>query len=191
MNRVIAYHLVFGTYGFWLPNDPRGSWSRYVGSRELLQFGPATKVNTPESRAHIEHDVEKRLDAKKNLKRPPVVFDGYQARAVGTGFAKAIEERKYRVLACSILPEHVHLVVANSSWKSRDMIQHLKCRATQQLKREGRWPQNEDSPWARFGWTVYITGDEQLKNAIQYVEQNPIRDGKLLQTWSFVEKLKY
>ena len=24
---VIAQHLVFTTYGFWLPNDPRGSWS--------------------------------------------------------------------------------------------------------------------------------------------------------------------
>ena len=22
---VLAYHVIFGAYGFWLPNDPRGS----------------------------------------------------------------------------------------------------------------------------------------------------------------------
>jgi len=29
---VRGYHVIFGMYGFWLPNDPRGSWSDYVGS---------------------------------------------------------------------------------------------------------------------------------------------------------------
>jgi hypothetical protein len=29
---VLAYHVVLGAYGFWLPNDPRGSWSDFVGS---------------------------------------------------------------------------------------------------------------------------------------------------------------
>ncbi len=40
----LAYHVIFGTYGFWLPNDPRGSWSTFVGSWELYRFGKATKV---------------------------------------------------------------------------------------------------------------------------------------------------
>ena len=30
MGLVIAYHLIYTTYGFWLPNDPRGSWSDFV-----------------------------------------------------------------------------------------------------------------------------------------------------------------
>ncbi|MEX0703139.1 MAG: hypothetical protein WD069_13675 [Planctomycetales bacterium] len=47
-----AYHVIFGAYGFWLPNDPRGSWSDFVGSWELLQFGRATKVTTRRSLAH-------------------------------------------------------------------------------------------------------------------------------------------
>jgi len=33
---VRAYHVIFGMYGFWLPNDERGSWSDFVGSWELL-----------------------------------------------------------------------------------------------------------------------------------------------------------
>jgi hypothetical protein len=38
-----AYHVILGTYGFWLPNDPRGSWSDFVGSWDLARFGKATK----------------------------------------------------------------------------------------------------------------------------------------------------
>ncbi len=39
-----ANHLIFTAYGFWLPNDPRGSWSNYVRAYELYQAGPATKL---------------------------------------------------------------------------------------------------------------------------------------------------
>ena len=38
-----GYHAIFGAYGFWLPNDPRGSWSDFVGAWELFRFGPTTK----------------------------------------------------------------------------------------------------------------------------------------------------
>ena len=41
---VIACHCIFGTYGFWLPNDPRGSGSDFVASWELFRYGPATKT---------------------------------------------------------------------------------------------------------------------------------------------------
>jgi len=29
---VLGTHLILTAYGFWLPNDPRGSWSDFVGS---------------------------------------------------------------------------------------------------------------------------------------------------------------
>ena len=38
---VLAYHLILTAYGFWLPNDPRGSWSDFVRAWELRRFGPA------------------------------------------------------------------------------------------------------------------------------------------------------
>lgn len=54
---ILASHVIFGTYGFWLPNDPRGSWSDFVGSWELARFGRATKVTTRRSLAREPHDV--------------------------------------------------------------------------------------------------------------------------------------
>ncbi|GAI66265.1 unnamed protein product, partial [marine sediment metagenome] len=32
---VIAYHAIFTTYGTWLPNDPRGSYSKEIYNEQL------------------------------------------------------------------------------------------------------------------------------------------------------------
>jgi len=37
---LLANHSIFGMYGFWLPNDPRGSGSDYVASWELFRDNP-------------------------------------------------------------------------------------------------------------------------------------------------------
>jgi hypothetical protein len=72
---VRAYHVIFTAYGFWLPNDPRGSWSNFVRSWELfLTGGPSTKVTTRQSLAQAPHDRAVRLRAKEALAYPPVVF---------------------------------------------------------------------------------------------------------------------
>ena len=41
---VHGYHLILPMYGFWLPNDPRGSWSDYVRSWELARFERRRRV---------------------------------------------------------------------------------------------------------------------------------------------------
>ena len=39
---VHGYHVILPMYGFWLPNDPRGSWSDFVRKWELVRFGRAS-----------------------------------------------------------------------------------------------------------------------------------------------------
>jgi len=82
---IVGYHLIFGTYGFWLPNDPRGSWSDFIGSWELLRYGTATKTTDRRSLAQRAHDHNQRLAAKAALKYPAVELTGEQARAVARG----------------------------------------------------------------------------------------------------------
>ncbi len=84
-----GYHVIFGTYGFWLPNDPRGSWSEFVASWELSRFGKATKS-----------------------------------------------------------PDRIEIAA------------------------------NE--------WKVFLDTEEAIENAIRYVEENPMKEGKPRQRWSFV-----
>ena len=110
---VLASHIIFTAYGFWLPNDPRGSWSDFVRKWELVFFGKATKTDERRSVASAPHDRELRR-AAKSLKYPPVRFTGNQALAIAKGFAKAIRESGYIVVACSIMPDHVHMGVLSS-----------------------------------------------------------------------------
>jgi hypothetical protein len=111
-----AYHLVFGTYGFWLPNDPRGSWSEFVASWELLRFGKSAFGID-----RLDIDPRKwevwRAAAISALRFPPVVMTGLQARAAGVGFGNAVRKSGLTVWACSILPEHVHMVVARHRYR--------------------------------------------------------------------------
>lgn len=108
---VRAYHAIFTAYGFWLPNDPRGSWSDFVRSWELLKHGRATKTNERRSLAHDRHDVARRRAAKMALRYPPVEFTGEQALQCVRGFAATAERSPYIIHATAILPDHVHLVV--------------------------------------------------------------------------------
>ena len=185
---MIAAHIVFGCYGFWPPNDPRGSWSTYVGSRKLYHFaGPATKVDTTHSRAHDEHDVQFRLDIKNALKYPAVVLTGRQALAATHGFQIAVDESQIVIFACSIMPNHVHLVVQTHTKSFTGIVAHLKSRATKQMNHENQRPlDGVRSPWARGHWEVWLDTDAEVFSAIDYVEQNPIRDGLKPQRWPFV-----
>src|SRR4051812_18367005 len=110
--RVIAYHLILTTYGFWLPNDPRGSWSEFVRAWELRGFGNATHTHSRRSFARDPHDARLRKKAKERLARPTVEFSGIQARAIARGFGEYVHKSGCTVFACAILPCHAHLVVA-------------------------------------------------------------------------------
>ena len=194
MRRVIAYHLIITTYGFWLPNDPRGSWSDFVRAWELKKFGPATKVADHRSRAWDAHDRHLRLEAKKHLAREMVVFSGLQARAVARGFSNYISRSGCLINACSIMPSHAHLVVARHTYSIEKIATLLKGAATTQLLKEGLYPFQDvkyrdgtrPTPWARKSWSCFLDNVEGIERAIKYVSENPLKEGKAQQDWSFV-----
>ena len=191
---ILGYHVIISAYGFWLPNDPRGSWSDMVRRWELLRFGPATKVDTHRSVARKPHDRALRLRAKEALTYPPVAFTGIQARAVGRGFANFVKRSGITIWACAILPEHVHLVIARHKYASEQMINLLKGDATRQLVEEGIHPllpwRSEGGRvpccWARKGWSVFLDSGADIARSIRYVEKNPEKEGKPRQNWPFV-----
>jgi REP element-mobilizing transposase RayT len=191
---ILATHAIFSTYGFWLPNDPRGSWSKFVGSWELLKYGKATTVSIRRSIAYKPHDADVRRAAKTALKYPPAQFTGIQARAVAHGFSKAISQRSYVLYACCILPDHVHMVIGRHSRPAREIVGHLKFAATRELLRVKLHPfeladsgnDQLPSPWVRGGWTVFLNSPQDVRRAIRYVENNPLKEGKRRQSWAFV-----
>jgi len=93
------------------------------------------------------------------------------------------------------LPQHVHLVIARHRFKVEQICNLLKGEATKQLKAESIHPQapfmerNGKLPslWEEQQWKVYLDSDEAIETAICYVEENPVKEGKARQNWSFVK----
>ncbi|REJ89647.1 MAG: hypothetical protein DWQ34_19195 [Planctomycetota bacterium] len=192
---VIASHVIFGAYGFWLPNDPRGSWSTFVGAWELYRNGGnATKVSTRGSLAGEAHDVMRRLAAKEERKYPTVRFDERQRHAVGEGFGGFAKRNGLRILACAVLAEHVHLVIARHHYKAEQAVLLLKGAASRELEERklhpmAQFPRKKGrlvSCWSRGEWKVFLSDATDVERAIAYVDENPVKEGLPAQTWDFV-----
>ncbi len=194
MSDPIAFHCIFGTYGSWLPNDPRGSRSTLVWANRLRPFGRATFTEEISSVARVPHDKALWEAAKRALLDPPVVFDGLQAWSVGQGFRKQVATSGYVIHACAILPCHTHMVIARHHYSIKQVRRLLKQAATARLLADGRHPfvdmrdENGELPsaWSENGWDVHLDTEEEVAEAIAYVEDNPSKEGKPRQKWSFV-----
>ncbi len=183
--------MIFTAYGFWLPNDPRGSWSEWVGAWELLKFGRATKTDARRSVAKKSHDPNQRKLAKAALKRPPMEFSGRQALALAHGFALACREGGYVLKALVIMPDHTHAILKRHERSAERIVGHLKSAATRQLRAEGLHPfdngdQRIPTVWAEGCWKRFLNSGDEMERAIDYVNENPIKAGLPKQSWSFV-----
>jgi REP element-mobilizing transposase RayT len=149
----------------------RRLWDR--GS--CFRYGKATKTTATRSVAGAPHDRGLRLAAKRSLKRPAVKFNGVQARAIGRGFGEYAKRAGLSVLACAILPDHMHLVLAAHRLAPKQLVIQLKGAATQRLIDEGIHPfrklptEKGRAPkcFARGEWKVYIDAEDDVRAAIR------------------------
>ncbi len=190
-----GYHVVLPMYGFWLPNDPRGSWSDFVRKWELVRFGTATKSTERKNMTELsENELQQQRDARNTLKYPPVSINGHQAQAIANGFASKTRKSNYTIWACSILPEHTHMVIARHTYNVEQIANLLKGASTSRIIEEGIHPlaahatagKRPPRMWATRRWKVYLDSEESIETAIRYVEENPEKEGKPRQNWSFV-----
>ena len=112
----------------------------------------------------------------------------------GHGIWQWCSQSGFTVWACSILPEHVHLVIARHTYPIERVANLLKGEATKSLKQESLHPQARHadargkipSLWAEGQWKVFLDSEAAIESAIRYVEENPVKEGKPPQKWSFV-----
>ena len=194
---ILAYHVIISAYGFWLPNDDRGSWSDFVGAWELLRFGRATTTSVRHSLANEPIDWKRREEAQAALKYPPVVFNGIQARAIARAFAAQIQTSGITLFACSILPDHIHLVMQRHRYKVEFAVNLLKGAATRQLIQEGIHPHEHyrtrsgrvAKAFSRGQWKVFLDSESDVRRAIEYVWENPPKEDLPRQPWWFITPL--
>ena len=140
-----GYMATFGAYGSWFPNDPRGAHSKFVASRQLYLTGG--RATSRESFPYSRLDISQRQQLgrlTRSLQRPNVIISGEQIERIGQAICQFVDAESRVVWALSVLPWHVHLVIACGQVSSEDFIAHLKTFVHDSLDRDDLLPQGCD-----------------------------------------------
>lgn len=182
---VIGYHLIWTGYGWWLPNDPRGSTSRTIACdilRELGELHYGRKKVQPAS-AIIRSFYE---EAQAKLKHELVEFSPPQVATIAQAFAQCAADQQYTCYACAVMPDHAHILIRKHKHQAEQMIPLLQSASRERLRLEGLVP--PDHPvWAGGGWKVFLDEPDDIGRTIRYVENNPPQYGLPQQRWAFVK----
>jgi REP element-mobilizing transposase RayT len=181
---VIAYHLIWTTYGTWLPNDPRGCGSHAVIAPQLAELGELHY-----GRKKVQPSGKEIRDfyqaAEEQLLFDVIRFDSHQIQIIAEAIASAIQENRYTCYACAIMPDHVHMVIRKHKHSAEQMIDSLQ-ESTRMRFSKSRLIGHDHPLWTLGGWKRFLDSPQQIHQAIRYVEQNPIEMGLPQQSWPFV-----
>jgi REP element-mobilizing transposase RayT len=182
---VAAYHLIWTAYGWWLPNDPRGSSSHEIRSDIIGTLGElhhGRKKVQPAS-ADIRRFYE---NARQVLKHQLCTFTEADIAAIANSFANTIGEHRYTCYACAIMTDHIHMLIRKHRHQAEEMIQNLQEVSRLDLIKAGNFP-GEHSVWGGPGWKVFLDSQNDIKRTVNYIEDNPRKANRPVQSWSFVK----
>jgi hypothetical protein len=130
MRMVIGHHLVWTAYGWWPPNDPRGSSSHEIRVQRIAELGEIHHGRKPIQPPSSEI---RRFYAKAHdlLTHDSLTFTDDEIAMLGGSFGQVIRDRGYTCYECAIMPEHVHLLIRRHRDPAETMIE-----AFQQASRE-------------------------------------------------------
>jgi REP element-mobilizing transposase RayT len=171
-------------YGYWLPNDPRGSTSKRIACDVIAELGElhfGRKKVQPASR-EIRKFYEKAEDVLKFPLRELSKLDMVHCvSAIG----KVVVENKYTCYACAVMPDHVHILIRKHKHQAEEMIENLKRAARLALSES--WGIPEHPVWGTGGWKVFLDEPDDIWRTIRYVENNPVKMRSPMQRWDFVK----
>lgn len=184
---VIAHHLIFTAYGWWLPNDPRGSSSHTIridligelgdlhfGRKRVQPAGGEVAAFYGEAATRLRHDLR--------------MFDNRDRKMIAEAFAQVIEAQRYTCWACAIMPDHVHVIIRKHRDQAEEMIANLQDLSRLRLRATARFDAIHPI-WGGPGWKVFLDHPGEVRRTVKYVEDNPRKwyAGSLPdQRWPFV-----
>jgi REP element-mobilizing transposase RayT len=183
---IIAHHLIFTGYGFWLPNDLRGSGSTEIRNDLLEELGPILP-----GRQHIQPSREELKqfyrEANLLLEFEPLWFDSAKRQATADVFAQVVRDFKYTIYACAICSNHAHLVVRRHRDDGHAIWDTFAGAARESLRRHAGV--HADHPiWSDRPYDVFLYTPQDIRGRIAYVEGNPLKERLPAQNWEFVTR---
>jgi REP element-mobilizing transposase RayT len=183
---VAGFHLIWTAYGWWLPNDPRGSSSHEIRVEKIADLGPlhfGRKTIQP-SGNEIKEFYQNAADV---LTHPLLTFTDQEIDLIGVSFDRVIQEHHYTCYECAIMPDHVHILIRKHRDSAEMMIENLQQASRQDLINHGhRAPTHP--VWGGPGWKAFLYKQEDFVRVIEYVRNNPLKIGKPRQRWGFVKE---
>ena len=181
---VIAYHIIITAYGWWLPNDLRGSTSRRVCCDVLndpgeLHFG-RKKIQPAgfEIREFYNRAVEV-------LKHDLLTFDDRCVKVVSDAFSRCIVDNQYTCYGGVIMPDHGHLCIRKHKHFAEEMIQQFQKYSAEALVDAGL--RSKDHPvWSTSGWKVFLDDADDVRRTVHYIEQNPMKMNLPIQRYPWI-----
>lgn len=181
---VIGYHVVWTAYGWWLPNDPRGSMSRTINRdvlKELRELHYGRKRVQPASRV-IREFYDK---AQSRLHYQPLYFTDDEIEAIARSFSEVFSSERYTCYARAIMPDHVHLLIRKRRDLAEKMIENLQLASCQAIRALGT--RDKFHPiWGGCGWKVFLDSVDDIRRTVKYIEDNPTKARLPPQSWEFV-----
>src|SRR6185312_9500114 len=157
---VIAYHLIWTNYGTWLPNDPRGSGSHVAYTSVLAELGEVHlgRKKVQPARSKVREFYE---SAEQLLRYSVIRFDAEQLSVIAEGFGATIRKHQYTCYACTIMPDHSHLVIRKHKHDAETMINNLQNESRALIMERGIVP-DEHLVWTKGGWKVFLDTPEEV-----------------------------
>lgn len=181
---VIGHHIMWTLYGWWLPNDPRGSTSRTIRNDWVAELGElhfGRKQVLPAFREVRDFQ----NSSATVLKHSQLAFDAGEFFAVAEAMGNAIRQRNYTCYACAVMPDHIHLLIHKHRDLAEDMIEKIQALSRERLIEVGL--RTSDHPvWTRGGWKVFLDHPDAMRRTIRYIENNPVKQRLPRQDWPFV-----
>lgn len=182
---IIAYHLIWTAYGWWLPNDPRGSTSKKLRNNILAELG-----SVHHGRKRIQPPSNEIREFYKNaavkLKHPLLLFGQSETKIIASAFADTISQYRYTCYACAIMPEHVHILIRKHKHNAEQMIAFLQEHSRLRLSETDLQSVNHPV-WSGSGWKVFLDHPDSIRRTIRYINNNPIKSNIKPQEWTFVK----
>lgn len=181
---VAGYHLIWTLYGFWLPNDPRGSTSLELRVAIIQSLGDihyGRKLQQPSS-AELRLFLSQAHDA---LAHPVMILDEAGIELVGKVLGEEIGARGYTCYACAVMPDHVHLLIRRHRDKAEAMIEVFQDKSRAALIEAGH-RQPTHPVWTKGGWKGFLNTPADFVRDVSYIGNNPTKIGRPAQHWEFV-----
>jgi REP element-mobilizing transposase RayT len=153
---LMHFHLIWTTYGTWLPGDDRG-WIR-KGESAVQPPNPAVYVA---NRGRMKEDL--------------VLLDAEQREIVAETITVHCRIRKWELLALAVRCNHIHVVVG-ANCDGEDVRDQLKAWCSRKLSDGAGLGETQTKAGGRKRWFTegacisIIDSDVYLENAIEYVE---------------------